>query len=134
MAIWQYSFDLISLNNFKNINLEEFEKKISNIFWKKFNKEESYIDFWEYESDRCTIYINNNKINNIYCRFDLRKFSKNKIDIFFDILSEYKLYIFINKEKIIWKQEFLDKIKNSKSIEFLKKPLIFLKNINKDSN
>lgn len=125
MAIWQISFNIVSENNYKNINLSKLKKDIIKIFWKILKEDYSYLDYWKYENDRCTIFLDDGRVKEIFCRIDLRIITREKIDKLFFLTERYDLGILLDENIIYWKEQFFIKLKNSNSVKFLKDPLKF---------
>ena len=116
MALWQYDFELRLK---ERLEIKVILKEIKDIFWEIFEKDEFHIDFWSYEKDRCTLYIKNWLAYSIECRLDLRNLSKVKLEKLFKFIKKYNLKILIIEEKIVWKEEFLERINNSSAKKFL---------------
>ena len=122
MAVWQYSFDLVSKEKFNNIDLKILINSLKSLFWEIIEENNSRIVIWNYDSNNCIIYYNEWLIDSLNCRLDMRIITIDFINKLNFIVTKYKLNYLIIEEKIINWEEFLNKIFNSNAEKFVKNP------------
>ncbi len=127
MALWQFDFNILLS---KQIRCDSLMWDIEDIFWPIFDKSKSHIDFWSYETDRCTVYITGDFINDIECRLDLRTISAQKISELLKLVKKHDLKISVVEEEIVEENEFLERINTSTSMKFVKEWNAFFEKIN----
>jgi len=129
MAVWQYSFDLVSKERFININLKVLINSIKYLFWEIIEENNNRIVIWNYDSNNCIIYFNEWVIDSINCRLDMRIITVDFINKLNLIVKEYNLNFLIIEEKIVNWDEFLNKIFNSNAEKFVKNPKKYIREL-----
>ncbi|PIE85436.1 hypothetical protein CSA08_02025 [Candidatus Gracilibacteria bacterium] len=127
MALWQFDFNILLS---KQIRCDSLMGDIEDIFGPIFDKSKSHIDFGSYETDRCTVYITGDFINDIECRLDLRTISAQKISELLKLVKKHDLKISVVEEEIVEENEFLERINTSTSMKFVKEGNAFFEKIN----
>jgi len=122
MAVWQYSFELLSKAWFKNIELSEILSQLEGLFWLTKDRSDRNIYLWDDKTDDCIIRIFNWKIDHISCRLDLRSINQNKVSLLKEIVEKYELKFLVIEEKVFNWKEFIENLKSSPAMKFVENP------------
>ena len=122
MAIWQYTFWI----DYK-WDLKEIINDLKNIFWDEIeeNKDINAIILGNYQGNNCSIFFDNSKILEIFCRLDLREkngLERNLLKLK-ELSEKYNLKFLVWKE-YIWEKEldydnFVKELYNSSNMKFV---------------